>query len=474
MLDQSFSAKNFEVIFNLQNRMGKIELTTMSVTYQQVLADIKQIKEQISILKSRKKATWTISDNQDFELWNNYLKLSQEQKAQELHNDMEAVAFSVNSQTFRFIMTTHIYDKKDVFVIDTTQRPSFYAIKQLQHNIQRTFKVQQANRHVIMTNLKLLLNTKLPIYIIRTDISHFFESIPQNRLLGMINDNTLLSYKSKTYIKAILNQFESIKNTANIKPGEGIPRGVGISSLLSEIYMRDLDQMILTRKEVVYYARYVDDIFIILTSLGVSTDLNTYYAGLVSLFFQYGFVLKQPIAGGKCELLDFTTGKPQEKEFEYLGYKLCLNMDAKKGLQTEYGLSEHKVKTLQSRINNAFKHFESLSKKNMWAARRDLIDALNIISGNIKLLNAKSGVKVGLFYNNDLLTRLSDLDDLTTYLHSKMPNPYANLFSTTEEREGYIQHLQSRINIINFRERWNSRKLYDFTTIRMKEIAEWL
>jgi hypothetical protein len=474
MLDQSFSAKNFEEIFNIRNRTGKIEIATMPILFQQIVAEIKQTKVKIAALKARKRTTWGASDKQNFEDWNSDLKVLQEWKIQELQNYLEAISVSVNSQIFHFSMTMHLHEGKNVFAINTAQQPVFYAIKQLQYNIQRTFKVQQANRHAIMACLRLLLNTKLPIYIIRTDIARFFESIPQNRLLKMINDNTLLSYKSKAFIRAIFKEFEDIKNTANITLGEGVPRGVGISSLLSEIYMRDLDQIIISRKEVIYYARYVDDIFIILTSLGTSADLNTYYAKLTTLFFQYGLTLKQPNVDRKCELLDFTTENGQQKQFEYLGYKLYLNKVPRKGLEAKYGLSDHKINSLHTRIDNAFEHFNKMSKKNLRIARKDLLDTLNIISGNVKLRNAKSGVKVGLFYNNDLLSYFSDLDDLTAYLQAKSLNPYIGLFKTEIERQDYIEKLNLRIINVDFHQRWNSRSMYDFTTSRMKEIAEWL
>lgn len=80
MLDQSFSERNFEVIFNLQNRMGKIELTSMPLLYQQIVADIKVTKGQISSLRKKKKLTWTIDDALNFEIWGNELKELQEKK----------------------------------------------------------------------------------------------------------------------------------------------------------------------------------------------------------------------------------------------------------------------------------------------------------------------------------------------------------------------------------------------------------
>lgn len=37
MLDQSFSASNFEAIFNMENRKGQVDISTMSSTYQTIL-----------------------------------------------------------------------------------------------------------------------------------------------------------------------------------------------------------------------------------------------------------------------------------------------------------------------------------------------------------------------------------------------------------------------------------------------------
>lgn len=42
MLDQSFSAHNFEVLFNLEKRKGHIDIKSMSQPYQDVLSEIKK------------------------------------------------------------------------------------------------------------------------------------------------------------------------------------------------------------------------------------------------------------------------------------------------------------------------------------------------------------------------------------------------------------------------------------------------
>ena len=87
-------------------------------------------------------------------------------------------------------------------------------MKTLQYNLKKVFKVQQANRHRIMTQVRILMNESTPKYIIRTDVHHFYESIPQDKLLNIIKGNTLLSKMSMRFIWQILEEYERKKKKA--------------------------------------------------------------------------------------------------------------------------------------------------------------------------------------------------------------------------------------------------------------------
>lgn len=352
-------------------------------------------------------------------------------------------------------------------------RAASYAMRQLLHNIKRTFKVEMSGRHQILSSIKCLLNMKMPIYVIRTDVSDFFESIPQERLLEKVLDNSLLSYKSKAFVKGILNAYESIKDTVLVPKGYGVPRGIGISSILSEIYMQDLDSMIKSRREVIFYARYVDDIFMIMTSLGEYTSIDDYYSALVATFRNYGLALK-PVTDSKCELVKcFPKESFSPVSFDYLGYKLNLSTENNK-LLTSFSLSDKKRLKIDERVKKAFVHFENLSKVDIKAARRDLIDSLNFITGNFNLSNAKHGAKVGLYYNNDLLDDLSEFVHYTTTLHGRPITPHEGSFRTVSERQTYIDALKRKIEKIDFKARWERRTMYDFPIARIAEISSWL
>ena len=55
MLDQSFSAKNFETIFTLLNRQGKVEIDAMSEDYRAIVGEIHAVNEEIKLLCRKKK-----------------------------------------------------------------------------------------------------------------------------------------------------------------------------------------------------------------------------------------------------------------------------------------------------------------------------------------------------------------------------------------------------------------------------------
>lgn len=475
MFDQSFSAKNIEVVFNTENRKGHIDYSRMSQDYIDCVADIRAIRAEMMSYSCRKKSTWNEKDKDDYELDKQLIDLLQKEKQEILQVGFETLEQQINNHQFSFTVNVSEYDGKQYFHINNGIWAQFYAMKILQRNLVHLFNVEMVNRHSVMTNLKLLLNTQTPLYIIRTDISGFFESIPQERLLRLIDRNSLLGTRSKGMVKQVFKEYEKIKDKGRVPADQGIPRGIAISSPLSEIYMDRLDKIIRTKREVVFYARYVDDIFIILSSLGDAKSLKDYYQDLVDLFSRYGLTL-QPDGSAKCKLTDKfckNSGGTLSEDFTYLGYHLYL-VKTRNELRTIFGLSDRRKQTLKERMDHCFDHFAELVKVNPIQARHDLMDGLNIISGNIRLSKAKSGVKVGFFYNNDLLDREEDFTEIQNHLNSKVPAIPANLLGGGADKTKYETHLDGCLRKINFKDRWEKRKMFDIGVERLKSIERWL
>lgn len=483
MLDQNFSAKNFMNVYALENRMGKIPVETMSDNFQAVVDMIKEANSELQELKNKKKEEKTDEVKDKIKNLKQELKILREDKQKTLFAEMQGLSVNVNSHDFHFKLVKVLIGGKIGFKIESKDHAQLFAMKQLQINLQKTFKVKQANRHLIMTNIKLLLKTRRPFYIIRTDVSSFFESIPQDQLRHTIMDNTLLSYKSKVFVNAILKEYEVEKAKLkddehdDMKAGYGVPRGIGISSLLSEIYMRDLDNSIKKRPEVIFYVRYVDDIFMLLAELPEGKDIEEYYSDLVEKFKEKGLRLKST-DDIKCSLFNCFKHKDKTFEVSYLGYKLTITTKISKSIlksaEVTYSMSDNKKERITMRIDNAFKHFDATNKYDIHQARKDLVDSLKLITGNVRLHKSKSGIKTGLYYNSDLLDDTKDLENLNTYLYSKTVSLHPNLFHTEDEKKAYLTALYSRIRKFNFVTAWETRKMYDLKDKRLKEIMKWL
>ena len=311
----------------------------------------------------------------------------------------------------------------------------------------------------------------MPLHIIRTDISSFYESIPQTVLLEKIEGNTLLSYKSKAFIRALLKIYDDCKDETKVVKGVGVPRGVGISPLLSEIYVRDLDSHIKSFIGTQFYARYVDDIFIILTTLPEGQkNAKDYFVSLQAMFEKYGLILKDETdPKKKCKLLDVIHEDDSFDPFDYLGYSITISRNKKQTTAT-FGLSENKIKHFKEKVDHIVAHFENKSKENIKEAYNDLFDLLNYITGNTKLFKSKAGVKVGLFYNNDLLDKIEDLDDLQQYLRTKEIEPSHNATGWAFCKIKIAQKIQD----ISFRDRWEQKKMFHFSLARIQEMEAWL
>ncbi|GHT19241.1 hypothetical protein AGMMS4957_03070 [Bacteroidia bacterium] len=476
MLNQSFSAQNFENIFDIENRKGNIKSVHLSHEY---LENANSIKECRAILKSytkRRKRTTSSRLKDLLEKKETEIKIQIEEllvQKKEIRNaDLEEISKIINHHNFKFNLTPKDDDK---FVIENSKE-SFFAIKQLQHNIRKTFGVKQGNRHTILSQIKLLLNDSSPKYVIRTDVTHFFESISQEKLLKKVENNTLLNRQSKAFIRQILKEYNNIKDRDEIDPNRGVPRGVGISAYLSELYMKDIDNTICKLPDVIYYARYVDDIFIIISPSLPKKDLNRdYYAIIKNIVSKEDLSLKD-VGDDKCTLLDLSVPNVGEKIVTYLGYAIHIGKQGNKTTAT-FGLSESKKKKIRNRITKSIAYFNNTNKYNINKARKELLLCLRFLCTNTKLSGTKSRVKTGIYYSNDLLDveHINDISDFNQFLDDRLKicglSPHDKLFVDNEKKQQYIDYLTDQINkTIDCQRGFNEKTYHTFSINDMKTI----
>lgn len=181
--------------------------------------------------------------------------LTQEAFRQKFSDKMEGL--SNNSYDFSFAKK-----EKSFFISNQNKNEIFFqktVLRKIYQNIEAEYKFTHPNRDAIILQIISLTQVRNPYWVLKLDIKSFFESIDRNRIIKKIEQDSLLSSKTTYLIKKIFANQSFNSYT-------GLPRGLNISSILSEIYLKDFDSEIKRMQGVFYYARYIDDIIIFCTS----------------------------------------------------------------------------------------------------------------------------------------------------------------------------------------------------------------
>lgn len=405
MLDQSFSGKNFNTIFLKELRKGRLSLKISNAEYDQKQQDIRDLLSQKQSLKKEKR---TLSKKELDEFSAQIENLNREKEKIRI-SFLNEISDEINSKQFKF--TFELDKERGIFKINKS-KSSFFALKQLQENLSRTFKVKQANRHFIIRQLYQTLNNPHPKVILKTDIKTFYESIPHDRLFEKLDNNTLLTAFSKKLIKKLCFEFEQIKAPLDISPQRGLPRGISVSASLSELYMRDIDNSIKELDEVIFYSRYVDDIIVIFSPKDIKKCVpDTYLNKVRQIVIANSLELKEdPLNSkeNKTHLLNLTDISSAEDTLQYLGYKFKFtpsNFNKQKNtFSLPIEISDKKKDKYKERLIKSINDYNTSAKFNEKRARKVLISRLKFLTGNFRLDSKKSSVKSGIYYSNEAIS----------------------------------------------------------------------
>lgn len=445
MLDQSFSYENFRILLDVENRKGRY-LEDKSYFESDVFEKSRKISDLI-IDKNREirnesykvKSIDKVEDRHYTKLEN--LKLEKEElklnREKVLENILTEIAKKTDIEDYKLkVKEGQIKFGSQLYEIEHNPE-NYFVTKQLQRNIYKTFKVKQGDRKEIIDQLRLLLDDGFPKIIIKTDIKKFFESIPHKELLEKIEENSLLSYPSKKIIKRVLNQYwEILISNGKKSPTDervGIPRGIGFSPYLSELYLRPFDRKIKSLNDVTYYCRYVDDIIIIITPKHRNEvkSVSYYKKEIKKILFETTRLI---INSDKTKVINLAKSNEQRKKsikytLTYLGYKFEIAFSKKeKNLISKDKLkilmSDDKLQRYKAKIDASFSDYNSSIKKyatNKASTERMLVKRIKFLTNNHQLFRRKSNVFIGVYFSNEFLSHpLSDLIKLDTYLKDKI------------------------------------------------------
>lgn len=432
-MDQSFSVDNFKKILSYENRKGRnLEKEFFPDIFEKT-KELTEINKKIQMHLRH-----GVTDEKILAKLNEDKASKKNLKEDLIEKHLIKVHKIILDPKFKIVITKVETDDKPVYTI-TEAAENYFAIKQLQYNVRKSFKVKQANRFAIVNQINSLLTDNFPKIVLRTDVKSFYESIPHDKLIAKINDNPLLSFLSKKLIWKILKDF-LVASSATDKIG--IPRGIGVSAYLAELYMRDIDKEISSLKDVTYYARYVDDIIIVFTPTSNQT-IPTYIDRVKSIMETGTGLRMNPTKTNELDLVKSNA----ECELNFLGYQFKF-----KDLEfVQVKLTNDKINKYKRRITNAIQEYNIQSRFDSREARRILIHRLNFLTGNTRLENNKANVLVGIYYTNSLLSEpLDDLVALDSFLANEVDSQITNA------------DLQRRLKLFSFKKGFEERKYVNF------------
>ncbi len=434
-MDQSFSVDNFKKILSYENRKGR---NLEKEFFPSIFETTKAITEINKKIYTRLR--FKIADDTVLAKLIEEKAIKKNLKQELIEKHLTDVSEKLLDSKFKIAITRVETDEKPVYTT-TESAENYFAIKQLQYNVRKSFKVKQANRFAIVNQINSLLTDNFPKIVLRTDVKSFYESIPHDKLLAKINDNPLLSFLSKKLIWKILKDF-LVASSATDKIG--IPRGIGVSAYLAELYMRDIDKEISSLKDVTYYARYVDDIIIVFTPT-TNHKTPTYIDQVKSIMETDTGLKMNPVKTNELDLVKSNA----MWELNFLGYQFHF----KDLLFVQIKLTNDKMNKYKGRITNAIQEFSTQSRFDSRGARRILIHRLNFLTGNTRLENNKANVLVGIYYTNSLLSEpLDDLIALDNFLAIEVDNNIANT------------DLRKRLKLFSFKKGFEEKKYVNFSS----------
>jgi hypothetical protein len=278
-----------------------------------------------------------------------------------------------------------------------------FALRKLKDNISRAYDVRQANRSEIIEQVIILMREIIPFFVIKLDIKSFYESVSRKELVEKIVNDLGISYRSRQHLSLLLADNRYF-------PQKGLPRGLGISATLAELYMADFDTQVGRMPGVYFYSRYVDDIIIfsylepsgIIESAKKNLPLGLKLNAEKTRNFEFD-------KKGKC------VSPHAIRNFDYLGYNFDFEKDPPKGKSgIIVSISPNKIKKIKNRIMLSI--FSYLADGNFQLLK----DRLRFLSSNCRMKSDRDNGKLlsGIYYNYRLIdeSTIDELAKISTFL----------------------------------------------------------
>lgn len=456
-MNQSFDLINFTKIFYNENRKGNYLENRFKelIKVRGVSEAIVELNNEIKLDKI-KRFNGDISEA-EFNANKINRKARKEALSNSRHKEIEAILTlieqNISNKKYNLELIKLPYNEK-IFIFKNDTPEVFFLSKQLQDNLKRAFQIKHGARNEILMQLKNLLNDGFPKYLIRTDIKSFFESIPHDKLKSKIMSNLDLDPFSKKLINTVLQEYKKITQL-----DIGVPRGLGVSSYLAELYMCNIDLKFRLDSNVLFYGRYVDDIILVF-SPKFNQGLKEYFDFVKKTIIEEGLVMNE----AKTIPIDLT--KSSNSSFDYLGYKFVLHGN---NASLKIHLTKTKIEKYKKKIDFTIDSYNKGSKYNEKKERKLLLQRLKYLTGNTRLSNVKNEILIGSYFSNLLLDEndLSSLICLDRYLDHKINNHLVFNFAPPALNQNKFKE---KLRNYKFQSGFINRTYYPFDSQALKKI----
>ncbi|HCG5913273.1 TPA: RNA-directed DNA polymerase [Vibrio parahaemolyticus] len=277
-----------------------------------------------------------------------------------------------------------------------------FAIKLVDRFVRRIYKVRQSDRNRIVKQVITLLKDSGDYHVLRVDIKKCYESILFDNIISKLQNDLILSPECMNLLNDISRQLKDRFNFT------GLPRGLSISPTLAELYLEDFDKKIAASNDVIYSARYVDDIILITTN----NKKNIVIDFLVEILSEMGLKLNGD------DNKNFS-GSSINANFDYLGYSISVIPKKDKPNQVNVTISESKLKKLKSRIIISL--HENSKKKDISLLKRrvEFLSLLKTVKKG-KNGNLLAGIAHNYQYTTDNFECLKSIDG---FFINQLQNP---------------------------------------------------
>lgn len=345
-LDATFSAANYRHIWDEHARRGR--------PLGSLIPEVVSLGEDLRKLRASQKSKLSMSSDS-----RSAVRFEQQREVDELlsrRRDALTRMLNVYALDASRRIRNQEYDlgltalpprnQKVVYRLSALDSPaSYFLVKQIERNIREAFDVTMPNRHRMMSQVVTLLQNKTPKTLLKLDVASCFESISHASLREMLKNQPRLGQTTQLFLDNLISAYGDLTG----KPC-GLPRGVGISSFLAEAFLKTVDSEIRLMQGVTYYARYVDDIVIIVTDVTHDKRASEIRDRVTDSLRRRGLRRNH----SKERLLSSTDGS--KRRITLLGYEVAVHMP---NGEASIDISKTRYTDYVDRLESAFKRYRT-------------------------------------------------------------------------------------------------------------------